>query len=71
MSPLYATPPLSPISDVIPNFEDNFETPSAIFASHPNDHFARDTHMRIILGNAKEPSQPTKYGQIRNTLKLN
>lgn len=63
MSPLYATPPLSPISDTnMPNFEDNFETPSAIFASHPNDHFARDTHMRIILGNnSKEANQPPKW----------
>ena len=63
MSPLYATPPISPGSDNGPNFEDQFETPSAIFAAHNaenNDHFARDTHMRIILGNSKEASQPSK-----------
>lgn len=62
MSPLYATPPISPGSDNGPNFEDPFETPSAIFSAHNmenNDHFARDTHMRIILGNAKD-SQPSK-----------
>lgn len=64
MSPLYATPPISPGSDTGPNFEDQFETPSAIFSTHDagnNDHFARDTHMRIILGNNKEASQPSKY----------
>lgn len=63
MSPLYATPPLSPISDTnLPNFEDHFEAPSAIFAPQPdNDHFARDTHMRIILGNSKESNQASKW----------
>lgn len=65
MSPLYATPPISPGSDNGPNFEDQFETPSAIFSAHNienNDHFARDTHMRIILGNCqKEASQQSKY----------
>lgn len=63
MSPLYATPPISPGSDNGPNFEDQFETPSAIFSAHNmenNDHFARDTHMRIILGNNKETSQQSK-----------
>lgn len=63
MSPLYATPPISPGSDNGANFEDQFETPSAIFSTHnieSNDHFARDTHMRIILGNSKELSQPSK-----------
>lgn len=63
MSPLYATPPISPGSDGA-NFEDQFETPSAIFAAHNaenNDHFARDTHMRIILGNSKEASHSSKY----------
>lgn len=65
MSPLYATPPMSPGSDTNgPTFDDHFETPSAIFASahalEHNDHFARDTHMRIILGNNKEPLNPQK-----------
>lgn len=63
MSPLYATPPISPGSDNEPNFDDQFGTPSAIFTTQnveSNDHFARDTHMRIILGNSKENSQPSK-----------
>lgn len=66
MSPLYATPPISPGSDNGPNFEDHFETPSAIFSAHNmenNDHFARDTHMRIILGNNKDTSQHSKLVQ--------
>lgn len=64
MSPLYATPPISPGSDIEGNFEDHFGQPSAIFTTQnveSNDHFARDTHMRIILGNSKETNQPTKY----------
>lgn len=64
MSPLYATPPISPGSDTNgPNFDENFETPSTIFTAQSienNDHFARDTHMRIILGNCKESHQSSK-----------
>lgn len=66
MSPLYATPPMSPGSDTnVPIFDETpFETPSAIFAAahaiEHNDHFARDTHMRIILGNSKEISHSQK-----------
>lgn len=56
MSPLYATPPISPSSDTNgPNFDEQFKTASAIF----NEHFARDTHMRIILGTNK--AAPTKH----------
>lgn len=64
MSPLYATPPISPGSDNEGNFDDQFGQPSTIFTTQnveSNDHFARDTHMRIILGNSKETTQPTKY----------
>ncbi|XP_055298445.1 ankyrin repeat domain-containing protein 50 isoform X2 [Sitodiplosis mosellana] len=74
MSPLYATPPISPSSDNGPNFEDQFETPTAIFAAHNaenNDHFARDTHMRIILGNNKEASQPSKKSLKRSGITTN
>lgn len=64
MSPLYATPPISPCSDSnLPAFDESFETPSAIFAApsmENNDHFARDTHMRIILGSSKEVHQSSK-----------
>lgn len=65
MSPLYATPPMSPGSDTnVPNFDEPFVTPTAIFttahAIEHNDHFARDTHMRIILGNSKENSNAQK-----------
>ncbi|XP_063929653.1 ankyrin repeat domain-containing protein 50 isoform X3 [Zophobas morio] len=58
-SPIYASPPLSPVHDT-PNM---FEFTGAMniyqpvlrhnnFAKAPDTHFARDTHMRIILGNA-------------------
>ncbi|KAL9892310.1 uncharacterized protein ACN2A1_007938 isoform 2-T2 [Glossina fuscipes fuscipes] len=75
MSPLYATPPHSPSSELsspgqlpsINNIDDcagaaailtpngssgmgNTSNKSAL----PDNHFARDTHMRIILGNLKE-----------------
>lgn len=63
MSPLYATPPISPSSDNEPNLDDQFGAPSAIFSTpnaENNDHFARDTHMRIILGNSKEANQSSK-----------
>lgn len=49
MSPLYATPPHSPSSDLSSPHDDhaNNRTLTSVSA----DHFARDTHMRIILGN--------------------
>lgn len=79
MSPLYATPPHSPSSELsspgqLPIFLNNPEemgngaagfnssaTPTAngsVASGKPStpadNHFARDTHMRIILGNLKE-----------------
>ncbi|XP_057668460.1 ankyrin repeat domain-containing protein 50 [Diorhabda carinulata] len=58
-SPIYASPPLSPVNDT-PNVFDSFLGAMNIyqpvlrhnnFAKAPDTHFARDTHMRIILGN--------------------
>ncbi|XP_072381674.1 uncharacterized protein [Diabrotica undecimpunctata] len=58
-SPIYASPPLSPVNDP-PNVFDSFLGAMNIyqpvlrhnnFAKAPDTHFARDTHMRIILGN--------------------
>ena len=70
MSPLYATPPHSPSSDIsspggqhpsLPNFEESGgATNNSTLANQIKmDHFARDTHMRIILGNSsnKESNQ--------------
>lgn len=72
MSPLYATPPHSPSSELsspgqlpsINNIDDcpgmsslngsSGPTCSAGKSVLPDNHFARDTHMRIILGNLKE-----------------
>ena len=47
VSPIYASPPHSPLSDI--------NSPCEEIKSQPNAdmHFARDTHMRIILGNAR------------------
>ncbi|XP_037030732.1 uncharacterized protein LOC119070484 [Bradysia coprophila] len=68
MSPLYATPPHSPSSDIsspgqhpsLPNFEDVGATNSTLTNQMKMDHFARDTHMRIILGNANKEQSSTK-----------
>lgn len=49
MSPLYATPPHSPSSDLSSPRDD--QTATRTLTSVNADHFARDTHMRIILGN--------------------
>lgn len=69
MSPLYATPPHSPSSDIsspgqhpsLPNFEETVigaaNTNQTLTNQMKMDHFARDTHMRIILGNAHKESQ--------------
>lgn len=77
MSPLYATPPHSPSSELsspgqlpsINNIDDCAGGASALNGGCgngpsssssggksvlPDNHFARDTHMRIILGNLKE-----------------
>ncbi|XP_058464595.1 uncharacterized protein LOC131438512 isoform X2 [Malaya genurostris] len=78
MSPLYATPPHSPSSDISSpgqnqppsslaqlgkQFEEmNISLSNNSTIMNPSDnHFARDTHMRIILGNnQKEQSQGGK-----------
>lgn len=84
MSPLYATPPHSPSSDISSpgaqhpslQFEDGIAALTANGAAgggggssgggsgqHQHhsplkmDHFTRDTHMRIILGNASKEAQ--------------
>lgn len=49
MSPLYATPPHSPSSDLSSPHEDPMNSNN--LTSVNSEHFARDTHMRIILGN--------------------
>lgn len=69
MSPLYATPPHSPSSDIsspgqhAPSTQfgdlvgaNNHHAVAAATAVNNNadQHFARDTHMRIILGNNKD-----------------
>lgn len=48
MSPLYASPPHSPSSDLSSPHDDNV---AVISTNNADNHFARDTHMRIILGN--------------------
>lgn len=68
MSPLYATPPHSPTSDISSPGQPN--PPSHINFDSINDngasvnhilstdhHFARDTHMRIILGNSNKEKE--------------
>uniref|UniRef100_T1GMN8 Uncharacterized protein n=1 Tax=Megaselia scalaris TaxID=36166 RepID=T1GMN8_MEGSC len=66
MSPLYATPPHSPTSELgspmqlpLNGFDDyrSHNTSGTSSNSKPDSHFARDTHMRIILGNLKEQNQ--------------
>lgn len=52
MSPLYATPPHSPSSDLSSPHEPHMDTlNNSNLTSVNSEHFARDTHMRIILGN--------------------
>nr|XP_022906847.1 ankyrin repeat domain-containing protein 50 [Onthophagus taurus] len=55
-SPIYASPPLSPVHDT-PNMFSAMNIYQPVlrhnnFAKAPDTHFARDTHMRIILGNS-------------------
>ncbi|KAJ8916077.1 hypothetical protein NQ315_010945 [Exocentrus adspersus] len=55
-SPIYASPPLSPVHDA-PNMFGAMNIYQPVlrhnnFAKAPDTHFARDTHMRIILGNS-------------------
>lgn len=60
MSPLYATPPHSPSSDLSSPRDD--PTASNNLTSVNADHFTRDTHMRIILGNnIKEQKEKEAY----------
>ncbi|BFF92372.1 ankyrin repeat domain-containing protein 50 [Drosophila madeirensis] len=77
MSPLYATPPHSPSSELsspgqLPGLnafvdDDRAGTSSGgAKASLPDNHFARDTHMRIILGNLKE-NQPSSSGKSKRS----
>ena len=85
MSPLYATPPHSPSSELsspgqLPSFGPLDEAAGAS-NMHPNshgggggsksgqsdNHFARDTHMRIILGNLKE-NQPSSSRQVEMSI---
>lgn len=74
MSPLYATPPHSPSSEIsspggqhpsLPHFDGDAAAAAAAAVAANNtalanqikmDHFARDTHMRIILGNSNKES---------------
>ncbi|KAH8241329.1 hypothetical protein KR032_008259 [Drosophila birchii] len=78
MSPLYATPPHSPSSELsspgqLPGLnafvdDDRAGTSSGGGAksSLPDNHFARDTHMRIILGNLKE-NQPSSSSKSKRS----
>lgn len=60
MSPLYASPPHSPSSDLSSPQEDNAMTNN--LTSVNSEHFAKDTHMRIILGNnIKEQTEKESY----------
>lgn len=91
MSPLYATPPHSPSSELsspgqlpVLNAFDDMNGASGGSSSHhhiatptgnsssgksvlPDNHFARDTHMRIILGNLKE-NQPSSSRYINEMI---
>ncbi|XP_016950059.1 ankyrin repeat domain-containing protein 50 [Drosophila biarmipes] len=77
MSPLYATPPHSPSSELsspgqLPGlnaFADDERAGTSGGgggAKLPDNHFARDTHMRIILGNLKE-NQPSSSGKSKRS----
>ncbi|KAK6633628.1 hypothetical protein RUM44_004235 [Polyplax serrata] len=64
-SPIYASPPHSPLSDINSPCE---EVKSQAIADM---HFARDTHMRIILGNTRfdsghQSSKPKRNGIVTN-----
>ncbi|CAG9861786.1 unnamed protein product [Phyllotreta striolata] len=73
-SPIYASPPLSPVNDT-PNVFDSFLGAMNIyqpvlrhnnFAKAPDTHFARDTHMRIILGKERRPEAATAEAAAGN-----
>lgn len=67
MSPLYASPPHSPSSDLSSPHDDNNAMANCNNLTSVNsvDHFARDTHMRIILGNnIKEQKEKEAYENL-------
>ncbi|XP_049303711.1 uncharacterized protein LOC105232825 isoform X1 [Bactrocera dorsalis] len=86
MSPLYATPPHSPSSELsspgqLPSlnaFDEITAASGSSLSNHgkssssggksvlPDNHFARDTHMRIILGNLKE-TQPSSSSKSKRS----
>ncbi|XP_030371679.1 ankyrin repeat domain-containing protein 50 isoform X2 [Scaptodrosophila lebanonensis] len=75
MSPLYATPPHSPSSELsspgqLPALnafvDDERAGASGGKPALPDNHFARDTHMRIILGNLKE-NQPSSSSKSKRS----
>lgn len=71
-SPIYASPPLSPIHDTPNMFGGigmNIYQPVLRhnnFAKAPDPHFARDTHMRIILGNSSAGVGATGKGDKKS-----
>ncbi|CAO1430135.1 unnamed protein product [Diamesa hyperborea] len=68
MSPLYATPPHSPSSDLSSPHDDNVSHLTSV----NTDHFARDTHMRIILGNnIKEQKEKEAKSSKRSGIATN
>ncbi|XP_073816453.1 uncharacterized protein isoform X2 [Musca autumnalis] len=94
MSPLYATPPHSPSSELsspgqlpsINNIDDCTGGASALNGGCgngpsssssggksvlPDNHFARDTHMRIILGNLKENQASSSSKSKRSGITTN
>lgn len=78
-SPIYASPPLSPIHDA-PNMFGAMNIYQPVlrhnnFAKAPDTHFSRDTHMRIILGNSNgkndkksQDNQSQRYVNCRELL---
>ncbi|XP_037949813.1 uncharacterized protein LOC119680877 [Teleopsis dalmanni] len=93
MSPLYATPPHSPSSELsspgqLPSINVFDEIAGASGSNHsnaigatssnsggksvlPDNHFARDTHMRIILGNLKENQSSSSSKNKRSGITTN
>ncbi|XP_061728069.1 ankyrin repeat domain-containing protein 50 isoform X1 [Cydia pomonella] len=60
MSPLYASPPRSPISDICSPTQPTHGSQPPSLTAQPvltDTHFNRDTHMRIILGRDTKPQQ--------------
>ncbi|CAG9807726.1 unnamed protein product [Chironomus riparius] len=70
MSPLYASPPHSPSSDLSSPHDDMVMTNN--LTSVDSEHFARDTHMRIILGNnIKEQKEKEAKSNKRSGIATN